>query len=77
MKWKCQYCGETLYKKLANSHICYECHYDLYGRHRTEYMREYMRTRRWLNGGNDFHLIGDKMKSVVRTNIDGKLFLKK
>ena len=70
--WGCKKCGETQLKKLYSRTICNSCR----PKQSTEYMREYMRTRRWLDGGPDNHLLGEELGSVIQGNINGNLILK-
>jgi hypothetical protein len=36
-------------------------------------MREYMSARRWLDGGPDNHLLGEKKSSIIKNSINGVL----
>jgi len=58
-KWKCKYCGETHLSKMSSRTICHKCHNEKYKK--TDYSREYMAFRRWLNGGPDNFLLGPKI----------------
>jgi hypothetical protein len=68
-KVKCKDCGKEL-SKLSDygrypGRQCRSC-YNSYCRKRKEkhreYMREWIRTKRWLDGGPDNHLLGEKLK---------------
>ena len=67
--WKCNICGETILSKMSSRTICHKCHYENYGIKQKEYMKDYMSTKRWLNGGPDNRLIGEKIDSIcINTN---------
>ena len=72
--WQCP-CGENRLSKMKNRKICNSCAHEKYHRtpERVEYSREWMRARRWLDGGPDRHLVGDVMPSMIRGSHAGRL----
>ncbi len=52
--------------------ICNKCSYRKYGSN-NDYMREYMRTVRWLAGGPDNFLVGEKVESMIVNSMNGNL----
>lgn len=60
MKWKCKICGETRLDKMSCRTICHRCHYNIYKSQKREYSKNYMATRRWLDGGPDKYLMMPK-----------------
>ncbi len=80
-KYICMHCGvkiipENMYTK-TKCNICHAKEMKKYyhDHKRIQYMNEYMRVRRWLNGGPDNHLLGDDIK-VGLQSINGSLKVK-
>ena len=62
LKWKCKHCGENMMLDFAyDKSTCKSCVKKYVKKKpQNEYMRNYMKTRRWLNGSNDNFLLGEK-----------------
>jgi len=78
MAWICKKCGLKLnLKNSASPYQCKKCHNEYMRNYdRTEYSREYMRTRRWLNGGPDNYLLGEKKERIICNVQNGKMLLR-
>ena len=79
---KCKICGKTLYPaNMYSKTKCLECYAEYHRKWRSEhieenreYHREYMACKRWLNGGPDNRLLGEKIEIKMRS-VNGVLYI--